>query len=76
MNLYILPVQRVLLEYVLKLGDMIFFPGDVSDEAIEYSNLLDDEKEKLRLIVEHNRSFDIVKILSSKPTSFYYQFYY
>ena len=57
MNLYILPVQRVLLEYVLKLGDMIFFPGDVSNEAIEYSNLLDDEKEKLRLIVEHNRSF-------------------
>ena len=49
MNLYILPVQRVLLEYVLKLGDMIFFPGDVSNEAIEYSNLLDDEKEKLRL---------------------------
>ena len=36
---------------------MIFFPGDVSNEAIEYSNLLDDEKEKLRLIVEHNRSF-------------------
>lgn len=57
MHLYILPVQRVLLEYVLKLGDMIFFPGDVSNEAIEYSNLLDDEKEKLRLIVEHNRSF-------------------
>lgn len=57
MNLYILPVQRVLLECVLKLGDMIFSPGDVSNEAIEYSNLLDDEKEKLRLIVEHNRSF-------------------
>ena len=57
MNLYILPVQRVLLEYVLKLGDMVFSPGDVSNEAIEYSNLLDDEKEKLRLIVEHNRSF-------------------
>lgn len=57
MNLYILPVQRVLLEYVLKLGDMIFFPGDVSNEAIEYSNLLDDEKEKLRLIVEHNLKF-------------------
>ena len=76
MNLYILPVQRVLLEYVLKLGDMIFFPGDVSNEAIEYSNLLDDEKEKLRLIVEHNRSFDIVKILSSKLTPFYYQLYY
>lgn len=55
MNLYILPVQRVLLEYVLKLGDMIFFPGDVSNEAIEYSNLLDDEKEKLRLIVEQDR---------------------
>lgn len=36
---------------------MIFFPGDISNEAIEYSNLLDDEKEKLRLIVEHNRSF-------------------
>ena len=36
---------------------MIFSPGDVSNEAIEYSNLLDDEKEKLRLIVEHNRSF-------------------
>lgn len=76
MNLYILPVQHVLLEYVLKLGDMIFFPGDVSNEAIEYSNLLDDEKEKLRLIVEHNRSFDIVKILSSKLTPFYYQLYY
>lgn len=76
MNLYILPVQHVLLEYVLKLGDMIFFPGDVSNEAIEYSNLLDDEKEKLRLIVEHNRSFDIVKILSSKLTLFYYQLYY
>lgn len=57
MNLYILPVQRVHLEYVLKLGDMIFFPGDVSNEAIEYSNLLDNEKEKLRLVVEHNRSF-------------------
>lgn len=57
MNLYILPVQRVLLEYVLKLGDMIFFPGDVSNEAIECSNLLDDEKEKLRLVVENNRSF-------------------
>lgn len=57
MSLYILPVQRVLLEYILKLGDMIFFPGDVSNEAIEYSNLSDDEKEKLRLVVEHNRSF-------------------
>lgn len=57
MNLYILPVQRVLLEYVLKLGDMIFFPGDVSNEAIEYSNLSNDEKEKLRLVVEHNRCF-------------------
>lgn len=57
MNLYILPVQRVLLEYVLRLGDMIFFPGDVSNKAIEYSNLSDDEKEKLRLVVEHNHSF-------------------
>lgn len=27
MNIYILPVQRVLLEYVLKLGDMIFSLG-------------------------------------------------
>ena len=48
MNLYILPVQRVLLEYVLRLGDMILFPGNVSNETIEYSNLLDDEKVKLR----------------------------
>ena len=57
MNLYILPVQRVLLEYVLRLGDMILFPGNVSNETIEYSNLLDDEKVKLRLVVEQNRSF-------------------
>lgn len=57
MNLYILPVQRVLLEYVLKLGDTIFFPGDASIEDIEYSNLLDDDKEKIRLILEHNQSF-------------------
>lgn len=57
MNLYILPVQRVLLEYVLKLGDIIFFPGDASIEDIEYSNLLDDDKEKIRLILEHNQSF-------------------
>ena len=60
MNLYILPVQRVLLEYVLKLGDIIFFPGDASIEDIEYSNLLDDDKEKIRLILEHNQSFIMV----------------
>lgn len=27
MNLYLLPVQRVLLEYVIKLGEVIFFCG-------------------------------------------------
>lgn len=57
MYFYILPVQRVLLEYVLKLGDMIFFPGNVSNKSIKDSNLLDNEKDKLRLIVEHNRGF-------------------
>ena len=56
-NLYILPVQRVLLEYVLKLGDMLFFSGDISNEDIEFSNLLENEKETLKLIVENNRSF-------------------
>ena len=39
MNLYILPVHRILLEYVLKLGDMIFFPGNVSNDDIELSSL-------------------------------------
>lgn len=57
MNAYILPVQRVLLEYVLKLGDMILFPGDASNEDIENSSLLDDEKDKLRLVVENNQRF-------------------
>ena len=47
MNIYILPVQRVLLEYVLKLGDMIFFPWSASEEDIEASSLLEKEKELL-----------------------------
>ena len=47
MNLYILPVHRVLLEYVLKLGDMIFFPGNVSNDDIELSSLSENEKDKL-----------------------------
>ena len=57
MNLYILPVHRVLLEYVLKLGDMIFFPGNVSNDDIELSSLSENEKDKLRFIAEKNRSF-------------------
>ena len=57
MNLYILPVQRVLLEYVLKLGEIILFPGDVSSDVIEGSKLSDTEKEKLQLIVKRNHVF-------------------
>lgn len=56
-NLYILPVQRVLLEYVLKLGEIILFPGDVSSDVIEGSKLSDTEKEKLQLIVKRNHVF-------------------
>ena len=57
MNQYILPVQRILLEYVLKLGDMILFSGNVSNEEIECSTLPEDEKERLRLVIKNNRSF-------------------
>ena len=56
-NLYILPIQRVLLEYVLKLGDMIFFPGNISNKDIECSSLTDDEKKKLRLVVKNNQRY-------------------
>lgn len=57
MNIYILPVQRVLLEYVLKLGDMIFFPWSASEEDIEASSLLEKEKELLKLVLQKNYSF-------------------
>ena len=51
MNIYILPVQRVLLEYVLKLGDMIFFPWSASEEDIEASSLLEKEKELFKISI-------------------------
>lgn len=44
MNLYILPVHRVLLEYVLKLGDMIFFPGNVSNDDLEIEQSFGEKK--------------------------------
>lgn len=53
MGYIVLPVQRVLLEYVLKLGKVIFFPAVIDDE-IEESSLISAEKEILRGINSSN----------------------
>ena len=57
MNLYLLPVQRVLLEYVIKLGEVIFFAGSTSDNDIDNSSLNIDEKLILRKILLENKKF-------------------
>lgn len=57
MRKYILPVQQVLLEYVLKLGKVIFFPGNAAIDDINRSKLSDDEKNTLEGIISNNRDF-------------------
>ncbi|KEZ89275.1 hypothetical protein [Lacrimispora celerecrescens] len=57
MNLYLLPVQRVLLEYVIRLGEVIFFPGTTSNNDIDNSSLNVEEKLILRKILLENREF-------------------
>lgn len=54
MYTYILPVENVLLEYVVKLGGVIFFPGEVNENDINNSKLNNGEKEELKEIVRHN----------------------
>jgi len=57
MALYIMPVQQVLLEYVLKLGKVIFFPSSTQNEDILISKLSNDEKDILFHIIDCNKEF-------------------
>lgn len=54
---YLLPVQNVLLEYVIKLGESIFFPADANEEDILRSSMHDYEKDILKKILEKNSQF-------------------
>ena len=54
---YLLPVQNVLLEYVIKLGESIFFPADANEEDILSSSMHDYEKDMLKKILEKNSQF-------------------
>ena len=53
---YLLPVQCVLLEFVIKLGETIFFPADAREEDIIRSSLSVQEKQMLNRILEKNRA--------------------
>ena len=64
MAFYILPVRQVLLEYVLKLGKVIFFPGTTSPDDIAQSKLKDDEKDLLQRIIQNNDVFKEFKSTS------------
>lgn len=57
MKLYLLPMQRVLLEYVVKLGKVIFFTGTIKSDDISTSVLNEKEKEILEKVVAKNRNF-------------------
>lgn len=59
MNLYLMPIQNVLLEYVLKLGNVVFFPGSINEEDISKSKLSDDEKTRLKRIIGNNKVFNM-----------------
>ena len=54
---YLLPVQNVLLEYVIKLGKIIFFPAGASEEDVSRSTMEDCEKEILKKILRENSQF-------------------
>lgn len=54
---YLLPVQNVLLEYVIKLGESIFFPANANEEDISRSSMNDYEKSILRKILGNNSQF-------------------
>ena len=54
---YLLPVQNVLLEYVIKLGESIFFPADANEEDMLRSSMNDYEKDILKKILEKNNQF-------------------
>lgn len=57
MYTYILPVENVLLEYVVKLGNVTFFPGRANENDIDNSKLNDDEKKALKKIIQNNCLF-------------------
>lgn len=57
MKLYLLPIQQVLLEYVIKLGEVIFFPGTATSNDVEASRLNEEEKETLKEIITKNKEF-------------------
>lgn len=57
MNYYLFPVQNVLLEYILKLGDVIFFPGVSNEETINNSNISNREKDLLIKVGDKNLEF-------------------
>ena len=51
---YLLPVQCVLLGYIIKLGETIFFPANSREEDILRSSLSVWEREMLNKILEKN----------------------
>lgn len=53
-KIYLIPIQRVLLEYVLKLGNVIFFPGNVNDYTIDESSLDVTEKKLIKDVISKN----------------------
>ena len=57
MKLYLLPIQQVLLEYVVKLGEVIFFPGTTERNDIIVSTLNEEEKKILEKIIIKNENF-------------------
>lgn len=57
MKLYLLPIQQVLLEYIVKLGEVIFFPGTADSNDINVSTLNEEEKKTLEKIIINNKKF-------------------
>ncbi|MCR5415257.1 MAG: hypothetical protein K6E79_00495 [Pseudobutyrivibrio sp.] len=59
MSTYIMPIEQVFLEYILKLGKTVFFPGTIMLEMIEESKLDENEKELLNnILIKNQRLFD------------------
>lgn len=62
MKLYLLPIQQVLLEYVVKLGEVIFFSGTIERNDINASTLNEEEKKILQnIIIKNDKFFDSMR---------------
>lgn len=57
MSYLLFPVQKVLLEYIIKLGDCIFFSKITLEGDINNSTLNDTEKELVKNLIDNNKDF-------------------